>query len=108
MPQYKQTSGFGGGLNLLNRADAIQDNQVTDILNLQILKDNLVLDNGYVFEDPAVGAETVKLTYTMEDQDGTSQALLFTKNSLYYWSANAWTEVLDSNGYTLDDAVNRV
>jgi hypothetical protein len=107
MPQYKQTSGFGGGLNLLNRADAIQDNQVTDILNLQVSKDNLVLDNGYVFEDPDVGAETVKLTYTMEDQDGTSQALLFTKNSLYRWVANVWSEVLDSDGYTLDDAVNR-
>ena len=107
MPQYKQTPGFAGGLNLLNRADQIQDNQATDITNLQVVKDNLIIDNGYVLEDPDVGSETVKLTYTMDDQDGTSQALLFTKNSLYRWVSLEWVEVLDSSGYTLDDAVNR-
>jgi len=104
---YKTTPGFGGGINLLNRADAIQDNQVVALTNLRVLKDNLVLDTGYVFEDPDIGAETIKLTYTMKDQDGTTQALLFTKNALYRWAANAWVEVQDSSGYYLDDAANR-
>ena len=45
---YKTTPGFGGGINLLNRADAIQDNQVVALTNLRVIKDNLVLDTGYV------------------------------------------------------------
>ena len=103
MPEYKQIAGFFGGLNLLNRTDTLDDNQIASCKNLLVSEDALKLDTGYILEDPDIGSCVVKLVYSLLDEDGIKHSFLFTKTKVYKWISNAWTEVKDEAGLSLDD-----
>ncbi len=102
MPEYKQISGFFGGLNLLGRGDTVKDTELTFVKNLTVKKDSLVLDTGYIVQTTGISGDfTIKAVYELLDLNGTRHSFLFTKVKVYHWSANAWAEVKDDAGASL-------
>jgi len=122
--QFKNIPAFSKGLNLFDRADLIEDEQLTDIKNLQIKQSSLILDTGYIYEAPGValdpatgiphvppediGDQIVRMIYSFRDSDGIVRGLLFTSTKLYQWESSAWTEVVDLSGRDLDNAARGV
>lgn len=105
-PQQKLLTDFSGGLNFNDPPTKLQDNQFTDIINLQYFRSQLRVDTGYTaYRQPVQG--TAQAQFQFVQTNGGLQTLLLTTKYLYVDNGSQWQFLGDGlAGTTLQQATN--
>lgn len=106
-PEKKVIDQFNGGFIFSKPASKIQDNEFTDILNLQFFRGSLRVDTGYLsFGSIVQGAP--QATFQFIKTDGSLVNLLITTSFLYSFNstANQWQFIKGVAGTTLTAQTN--
>jgi hypothetical protein len=92
-PTFKTYQNLSGGLNVLQPADQIQDNQSPDVLNLIYINGALQVDTGYTtYGGMTVGGPLQTIQFELTSGD--LLTCLVTTSAFYIWDSGAKNWVL--------------
>ena len=100
--EYKHVADFTGGLNISVDPGKLDDKYSPELSNV-IFRNGLVkCDTGYVKVGSTVRGRP-RLLAQYEKKDGTTEVLLFTNSTAYYWQAAEWQYIQDTAVGTLSN-----
>jgi len=95
--EYKHLPSIAGGLNTHRRSDLVQDHEVSDILNMRLFEDSVVLSKGYELLNNDLADGTVsdyeelgKRMVQYRLSTGTTVLILITNAGMYQSDGNDW------------------
>jgi len=98
--QYKLIDSFTKGVNTVERADGIAEDELLEASNVYFFKRTVKSDTGFKTRGAAVDG-TPRAIYQFFKTTGTSELLLFTNTTAYRWLSSQWQYLHDGTSTTL-------